>query len=240
MAMKLEDRDDVIEVQSSYILVEGEDGVPEFIPRSKQNELIYNHGLDGLLIRGDSILSTEHNGVSVKLIPDEDAREYTLNIDGKQITIPPHRKSDLVDIIHESYEDEGKLVPSRLKPLVQDIVETAVNPTVVNPATELLTFDVDTRDDGWLINDSVLLTFDNEVYRPDRDTYSRDGRSVVQEENEAYDLDIDVYQRHIDQMTLHDFVAGKYSTADLRFLSIALWLGTYEPTPDDLPDHATE
>lgn len=229
----LEDRDD-------HATVLTDDGDVEIISwGSKMNRLVYKHDLAGLVKHGDVVFQTETDEGTLRIIPDADATEFTIEVDDESFRVSKHQKTDLLDALDDAYgegDDDG-LDSQVLLEFVYGLMDTKVNPAAAAQFLALPVFDgVERTDEGWWITDNVLLTYNNELYQPKTRRTTRTGDIIEDGANKiAYDVDISKHNvAHLDadgQVDLGSYNSDYLGDDDelVEFVAKAIWAVTYVP-----------
>lgn len=210
-----------------------EDGETKLIPWSDFNVLVYKHGLHGLLVDRDEILSLR-GPPKTEIAPDgDDGFSITVSNDDHQydIRVPPHETRQMLDALVDVYDDHDR-DPQPLVDLVADNLGYEVNPQVVEPLASTRPFDgaVEVTQDGWLIHDHVLLTYDNEFYHPNQQAFTRNG-GAVDEASDTHAYEVRFRQRPDGdgQLNLTGFEGLGNEDDTVDFVARALWAVTHAP-----------
>lgn len=213
-----------------YVL---EDGETKMIPWSDHNTLVYKHGLHGLLAERDEIL-TLRGPPRTEIAPDGDSG-FSVTVTNEEhehrARIPPHETRALLDALVTVYDDDERDVQP-LVDLVSELLDFDVNPEIVRPLASTQPFDdaVEVTEDGWLIHDHVLLTYDNEFYHPNQQAFTRNG-GVVDESSDTHAYEVRFRERPdgTGQLNLDGFAGLGTEDEMVDFVARALWAVTYAP-----------
>lgn len=222
----------ILDDTSSNWLVRWDDGTTEMVAKSNMNKLLMEHDLWGLLRDGTEILTIPPDGKKprVTLIPDHGAKSYRLQVaDYERITIGPHQKPRLVDVILAGKRSNE--VRSRLVDLYDEIRESRVRSVVTSAFAERPPFvdAVEDTADGWLIHGYLLLTWEGDFYHPNTTTYDRGGNVIGEGMSEAaYNVSIAPPAGENREIRLNekDF---RLTNSELQFVAKALWAVTSAP-----------
>lgn len=213
---------EIIEERDSHLLVLNDEGDTEFIPMSPFNRLLYKHGLFGLLKDQDELWTAadgdEKEWVLIEPLGDHEYHAETHEI---ETTIKRHEKTELVDYLVEAYKQgDGSPDPQPVINGIMRMRDFDAIPSHVDPLAETPTFDehVEVQEDGWLINDHVLLTYDNQFKHEHIDTHERSGDDVrpVETDQDAYELRFSYQDAHFSERS------GQ-SADDVEFIARAKW-----------------
>jgi len=231
----------VLDQRDSHSLVMLDNGETELVPRSPFNRLIYEHGLHDFLVDGSEIISYSGDHYDATLSKnDGDGNGYTLDLDhddeafSRSLTIPSREQRKLLDALLDVYASRTH-DPQPLADLAAELLDFDVNPEYVNRLAALDVFSdkVELRSDGWLINDHVLLSYDNTFYHPDTNRASRSGEILDDAaELPAYELSFARRPSDSGQTALSGFAGFGGEEETVEFVSRALWAVTY--TPEEL------
>lgn len=222
----------ILDNRDTHVLVL-EDGETKLVPWSDYNTLVYKHGLHGLLVERDEILSLR-GPPKTEIAPDGDDGFSIRVSDGDQsykVRVPPHERQSLLDALLTVYDDPER-DPQPLVDLVSQKLDFDVNPQIVEPLASTRPFDdaVEVTDDGWLIHGHVLLTYDNEFYHPNRRGADRDGKVLDESANRnAYEVRFRQRPDGDGQVDLSGFSGLGNEDEMVDFVSRALWAVTYTP-----------
>lgn len=220
---------------TANVVVQHENGEVESIPLSRQNRLLFDHNLWGLLKNGTDILQISGDR-DVTIIPNDDSTEFTLEIEGAQPThISPDLKPRLVDVLIDHYESRSEGEEKDVTPflnLQRDIVENRVRMAVANYLAEMPPFSeytdngiLEVTKNGWLFSDELLLTWECEFRHPNTTSRKRNG-SVIDPSSadSAYDVDFKRTRERGESYSVEIDGQGYMLTPnELDFMSKALW-----------------
>lgn len=226
----------ILETRDSHYLVQRDDGSVELVTRTDMNILIYEHNLAGLLKRGDEVINIGDDP-RVQLIPNDDATEFTLRIGDDEFEVATHHKAALVKALLDAYDTGAEPTTRPLLDFAGQLMDTAVNRNVVDRLADEPPFDthVEVTENGWLINDHLLLTYDNEFYHPSTTRVDSSGSVVSGGSNKlAYDLRFDHRPDDHGQIALDSFDYLGDTDDQVEFVARAYWAITYAPT--SIPD----
>lgn len=220
----------ILDNRDSHVLVQ-EDGETKLVPWSDYNILVYKHGLHGLLVEREEILSLR-GPPKTEIAPDGDSG-FSIKASNEdydyQVRVPPHERRALLDALVQVYDDPDR-DPQPLVDLVSEKLDFDVNPQIVNPLAETFGDAVEVTDDGWLIHGHVLLTYDNEFYHPNRRAADRNGTVLDESESRnAYEVR---FRRRPDgdgQLNLDGFAGLGTEDETVDFVARAVWAVTYAP-----------
>jgi len=159
----------VLDKTDTNMLVQHEDGSVENVSLSPLNRLLFDHDLWGVLRDGTEILTLSEGNREVTVIPGDDAREYTLGVsETESLHLGEHQKSALIDALRQVYDEGDERDPQPLIELYDRLRADMVRRRVVNGVGQNPPFasQLECREDGWLINGHLLLTWDNEFIHP--------------------------------------------------------------------------
>lgn len=224
----------VLEENAVNWLVMTSDGSTETKTKSSNlNQLLYGQNLWGLIDEGSEIWTKNLDGEkSVTIIPGEDAKEYTLQIDdAPDLTLGEHRKTDLIDALAEMYD---KYDGESVKPLVRlydDVRENMARSNVLNVFLDAFSDKVEELEDGWLINGHLKLTYEGEFYHPSTDSRKRSGQSVIGDfGTPAYNVNVSSVTSDMSRNLTIDGEKYRLTNKEMRFIGKAVW--GIENTPD--------
>lgn len=209
---------EVIEERSGHLLVREDDGSVNLITLSPFNRLLYDHGLFGLLKAQDESLALSDDDWTVSIEP-QGGNEYVVDIeDSISPTLKPHEKSRLVDALVDAYDTDADPDPEPIVSATMALRDYDVIPSLVDDLADIPSFDhaVEVTEDGWLIHDMLLLTYNNEFVNTRTDSHTRSGDSVRPTTKEgAYEI------RFRTQRTLDESYTDRDTEA--RFIARAKW-----------------
>ena len=209
---------EVIEERSGHLLVREEDGSVNLITLSPFNRLLYDHGLFGLLRAQDESLTLSNDDYSVSIEPQgENVFEVDIE-DHVTATLKPHEKTNLIDALVDVYEADDAPDPEPVVKATMALRDYDVIPSIVDDLADIPSFDgaVEVTDDGWLIYEKILLTYNNEFVNTQTDSHTRSGDSVRPTSKEgAYEI------QFRKQRTLGDSYTDRDTEA--RFIARAKW-----------------
>jgi len=177
-------------------LIQYDDGDVELVTKSDMNRLVFEHGLWGLLKTGEEIfrLRAEDKKPMMQVIPGEGARSYTIQMgDYDPVHLGPHQKCDLVDAFIEGKSENGNMRESLVR-LYDNTRDVSLRKRLINSVAKHEPFAsaVEIVDDGWLIHDYLLLTWEREFYHPGTTSKTRSGSIIGDGSTEsAYKLSTD-------------------------------------------------
>lgn len=207
----------VIEKKSGHLLVEQDDGSVDLINLSPFNRLLYENELFGLLKDQDESLTLSDDSHTVHIEPLGD-HSYRVNIkDALETELKPHEKSHLIDALTDAFDRDGDPAPKPVVSQVMSLRDYDVLPKDVDPAAKADSFAdaVEVTHEGWLIHDSLLLTYNNEFVNRQTDSHKRSGDGVRSTEQAgAYDV------RFESQTTIEQYDADHRAA---RFVARAKW-----------------
>jgi len=216
----------VLDKTDTNMLVQHKDGSVENVSLSPLNRLLFDHGLWGVLRDGSEILQLDGEDRGVTLIPGEDAREYTMEVDETEpLHIGEHQKSELVDALMDCYGNDGERNPAPLLRLYDRLRANVVRQRVVNYIGEsaALGNSIEMRDDGWLINGHLLLTWDNEFIHPGTTSRTVSGSAVRAGSSEpAYQMSLSHVGNENRTITA-DGETYRLTDAEMEFVARSLW-----------------
>lgn len=218
---------EILDDTSANWLVRFDDGHTETVAKSKQNRLLMEHDLWGLLRDGSEVFQAEtDDGTEVRLVPVEDAREFILRVgEYEPLHLGAHRKGDVVDALFEGRDpDTAASSSENLMALFDEVREQQVRAEVVEHFEDLPLFDGVERDSrGWLFNGHLLLTYDGEFYHPEMESKTRSGSIIEADANqEAYELDVTSPPGGDREVTFNG-TTYRLTNAEMEFLAKALW-----------------
>lgn len=228
---------EIIDNNTGNWLVQHDNGSMETIAKSKQNQLLIENNLWGLLRDGTEVFyePATDDHPSVTLIPGDDAREFTLRVGEYQpIHVGPHEKTKLVDALFEGRKDEtNSTVSDELVRLFDGLREGRVRSRVMDALASQPPFSVKvTRtSDGWVFHDHLLLTWNGEFYHPTTTSRNRSGGIVESgSSQEAYDVNVPNFSESVQdrEVTLQG-EHYRLTNAEMEFVAKALWAMTNAP-----------
>jgi hypothetical protein len=226
---------EVLEENATNWLVLTEDGGTATKTKSSDlNQLLYGHGLWGLLDTGNEIWM--HEGADdeqkVTIIPGEDEC-YTIRPENApDLTIGAHHKTDLVDAMASMYDNyDGESIAPILD-LYDSIREDMIRDEVLEPFAEAFSDKVEVRADGWFLNGHLLLTFEGEFYHPNTDSRRRSGQSVIGagSSSTAYGVSISNPEEAMSRDITLNGEDYRLTDKEVKFLARVVW--AIENTPD--------
>lgn len=202
---------------------------------SNLNKLLFGHGLFGLLDTGEEIWSRSASDgePSVKIIPDENAECYTLDIgDVPNLGLGAHHKTDLIGAMTEMYEERDGDTVAPLLELYDTIRNDMIRPEILRPFLNAFSDKVEERDDGWLINGHLLLGYEGGFYHPSTNSRKRSGSSVISDGSDitAYSINVNPLTEEINRQITIDGQERRLTDKEVLFLARCLW--GIENTPD--------
>lgn len=213
-------------------LIEFDDGTTDVVPKSKQNTLLIEHNLWGLLQEGTEVMTIDgtDDHPSITLVPSDDAKEFTLRVgDYEALHLGAHHKSRLVNALADGKAEDD--VAARLLDLFDDLRNSQVRSRVVTALAERPPFSEHVEDTpgGWLVHDHLLLTWEREFYHPKTTSRNRSGGIVDSGSSErAYNVNVSLADGHQRQVTL-DGTDFRLTDAEMAFVAKALWAITHAP-----------
>ena len=225
---------EILDDNTGNWLVQFDDGTTKTVAKSKQNRLLMEYDLWGLLRDGTEVLTTTHDDTDVAVVPGDGAREFTLKYgEFEPLHLDPHEKSRLVDAIFEGKDpDSERGLGAALVGLFDDIRENRVRSDVIGALHDAPPFKgvVAETSRGWLFNDHLLLTYNAEFYHPDVESRTRSGGAVSGTENqEAYELSVSPSDSMDRELTIDD-TTYRLTDAEMEFVAKALWASKMAPT----------
>ncbi|AGM10963.1 hypothetical protein M193_gp082 [Halorubrum tailed phage 7] len=225
----------LLDKNDANLLVENDDGEIELVPLSPLNRLLFDHGLWGLLRRGDEILifgeCEEHPQVTVQ--PDDAAENYTIRIgDYDPLHLGVHLKTKLVDALIEVYEEADGDDPTPIIRLYDNVREGRVRRRVIDGLAEQPPFagHVEVNGDGWLLNGHLLLTWSRKFYHPDTTSRRVVGSSVAPGSTEkAYQVRFGNAPSEMERELTVEGVRYRLTNAEMEFIARAMWGVTVTP-----------
>lgn len=222
---------EIIDETSSNWLVQ-DDGDLRNIPKSKQNRALIDHGYWGLLQRGDEVLmlgAGTENQTTVTLTPNEDATEFTLQLDDvPPIVLGEHHKSEVVAALVDNETEPERI--AALVELFHSVRDDMVREEVVGAFLDTGVFEhAEERDDGWFFHDHLLLTWECDLYHPNTNRFTRTGSVVKEGSGEAaYEIRTGITK---EQNKTIEIDGREYllTNKEMDFISKALWAETKAP-----------
>lgn len=226
---------ELLEDNATNFLVRKPDGRIETKAKdSTLNQLLYGHDLHALIEDGTEVWTSAGlpEEPAVTVTPLEGGAKYTIKLDNSgKVLLGEHRKTDLIDALAELYNERDDQSNAPMIDLYDEMRDDEMRAEVLEPFANL--FDVvQERDDGWLINGHLLLTFEGEFYHPSTESRTLGtGRGVVSTgaSSEAYDVDVQKQRFHSRTVTRNGKTYRLYDK-EITFLGLALW--AIENTPD--------
>lgn len=230
------------------LVVEHENGEVDMIPKNRTNRLLFDHDLWGLLRDGTEIW--ESNGLehepSVRVIPNDDATQYTMEIEGVgDLTYGEHKKSDLVDVLFEFCEQTQVDGADRTNQVFieeyDDVKGHMVRDRVIETFAEvpLIADRIEVTDQGWLFFDYLLLTWEGELYHPNTQNRKRSGGVIPAETaGEAYDISISEPGQYMTREVEIDGFTQRLTDSEMLFLAKAMWALESAPRTPNRNDDA--
>lgn len=222
----------VIENRGSHVFLQMDDGTVDVVPWSKQNKLVYKHGLENFLIERSEELQFNQDP-KVILSPDGDNQfRITVDLGDEELSsiVPQHMHKDFLDALDSVYQSEQRDIQPLLD-LAEDLIDYKVYPPYVEKFADIPLFAdaVEVKEEGWLINDHVLLTYDNEFYHPNVQDSRRDGKVLDESANRiAYELRFKNRPDTSGQTRLESF-DGFNTDEVVEFIARAMWAVSYTP-----------
>jgi len=227
---------EILEENSCNWLIRTNDGsITTKTKSSDLNQLLYGHGLWGLIDEGNEVWmgGGTKDEPKVTVIPDDNAKCYTLRVgDAPDLTLGEHRKADLVDAMASIYEDHDNESVAPLVSLYDRIRDNMVRQDVLQPFLDAFTDKVGGRDDGWFINGHLLLTFEGEFHHPSTESRERNGQRVITQGSatSAYNVNISPPEEGLERKVTVEGETYRLTDAEMEFLAKASW--AIENTPD--------
>lgn len=232
----------VLEDRGTHATVLNDNGEVELISwSSPTNVLIYKHGLADVVKHGTETWEghSERYG-DVKIEPQDNAASFIVTFDDERFSVPAHEKAAFVSTLKEMFgdADDGEVDFVPLSDFIARINDTLVNPLTVKALLDLPLFEtVEPTMDGWLINDIVLLTYDNEFYQPKTRRTNRTGEVVEGGSRKiAYEVNFSNNpHRDLGQTLLGEYSRHIEDEDTVEFITRAIWAVTYvseEVTPN--------
>jgi hypothetical protein len=226
----------VLESNATNFLVRNEDGSITTKTRdSDLNKLLFGHNLYGLIEEGSSVWtnSGSESEPKVTLIPDDEAKSYTLRLDNApDLTLGPHYKTDLIEALAAVYEQHNAESVAPLLSLYDDVRENMIRKEVLEPFSRVFSDKVEVRDDGWFINGHLLLTFEGDFFHPNTTSRERSGGNVTsyQSQMQAYSVDISEGAADMSRDVTLNGESFRLTDTEMEFLGKLVW--SIENTPD--------
>lgn len=209
---------EILDERPNHLLILNDDGGTEMIPLSDHNRLLYKHGLFGLL-RDESEAWAAADGDDRVLVTPLGNNQFEIEMDEMTVVTTPYEKPDLVTTLVEAYEADDAPSPWPVINGVMAMRDFDAHPGNVDPLAEIPTFAdaVEVRENGWYINDHLMLSYNNEFRHEHIASHERSGDDVraLDSDQTAYELR---FQR---QMTLDD--ATNTRADDAEFIARAKW-----------------
>lgn len=219
----------ILENRDSHSLVQHDDGSVELVPWSPMNQLVYKHGLHGVLREGNEIFTvkTDDGMPDLTITPLDDATEFKIEYGDDTVHVDKHEKSDFVDALLDAADSDTDGLDHRpILDFASDLFDTDVNPAMVDQAAQALDGDIEVTDKGWLINDVVLLTYDNEFYHPGTTAVNSRGETLGANASQlAYELRF----QGEGQTDWDDWESLADMGTQAEFLARAMWALKYAP-----------
>lgn len=218
---------EILDNNPSNMVIEQSDGTVEMIPKSPRNVLLYEYDLWGVFRSGDEILRlSSDEGGAVRVIPNEDATEFTIDVDDRDsLVIGQHKKDELLAAVSEVYDDSSR-DPSPLIELFESLRSDQVRQSLVSWLSDQQPFagSVKTQSDGWLINDHLKLTWEREFYHPNTTSYNRSGGVTASGASEpAYEIQVGNPSEDMTREIVADGTTYYLTDAELEFIAKGLW-----------------
>lgn len=212
------------------IVVQHDDGMVESVPLSRQNRLLFDHDLWGLLKEGDEIVKVGSDP-QVTIIPNQEATEYTVEIDGAQpIHLGPDVKPRLIDNLLEVYECDDNDYVAPLIDLRDEMMDNRVRMIVARYLAEMPPFsryieegELEVTDNGWLFHDELLVTWNCEFRHPHTTSRSLSGSVISPDAGDsAYNVEFDDNYESRHSLEI-DGKAYRMTKNEMDFLTRVMW-----------------
>jgi len=224
---------EILEENNTNFLVLTDDGSTTTKTKSSNlNQLLFGYGLFDLLQEGSEIWTQETDKGVLRVIPGNDAREYTIDPPSvPNLVLGAHRKTDLVDALMEAYEAEGRVDPQPIMNLYEEVRDGMVREEVLDPFHPLIGSNVSVRENGWFINGHLLLTYEGEFYHSEHKSRNRSGSVIgTGTSNKAYEQAVSEPDGEISRSITIDGEQRRLTNSEVEFITKALW--AVENTPD--------
>lgn len=225
----------VISENSVNWLIQTDDGRTETKTKASDlNQLLYNHGLWGVLDTGNEIWTSEGSEAepSIRLIPGEDAESYTIDPDGRpKLQLAPHYKTDIVSAMQTIYQDHDNETVAPLLNLYERVRGNMVRADLLDAFLPALGDRVEKRESGWFINGHLLLTYEGEFYHSEHVSRNRNGGIIGEgTSSEAYSQAVPEPDGSINREITVDGEDRVLTMGEVEYLTKAMW--GIENTPD--------
>jgi hypothetical protein len=220
---------DILEENATNWLVMTPDGSTETKTKSSDlNQLLYGHELWALLDTGEEIWMSDgaEDEPRVTVIPDDNAECYTLRLsNAPDLTLGAHHKTHLVEAMAEMYEENDGESVAPLLQLYDTIREDMIRDEVLAPFLDVFGDKVAEREDGWFINNHLLLTYEGEFYHPETSSRKRSGQSVIGagSSDKAYRVNTKNPSESISRDVTFGDVQYRLTDKEVKFLGKAVW-----------------
>lgn len=224
---------EVLEENPTNVLVRTENGgVTTMSKSSPLNKLLFKHDLIGLLQTGDEIWHCDDGETTVRIIPDDDATTYRIEIeDYPTLLLGAHQKTHLVEALKRMYENHNEATTEPIVQLYEDIRSDMVRSEILDKFSKPFESRIELREGGWFINGHLLLSYDGDFYHPDHKSRKWSGNIIDDgKSNKAYEQAVPEPDGSISRGITVDGEKKRLTNSEVEFLTKALW--AIENTPD--------
>lgn len=222
----------IIEKTPDALFISYENGGTELKKRNATNELLYIEQMYDFLRSSGNIrvLRTEEEGGYLAIAPTEEDDIFTLWVDSSNQPITTRiddAKSVLegvVDALNGDYE--------ALEEVYFTYIEDRARPNVVNLLEDSLP--VETTEEGWIVEDNFLVTWEAEIYRSVEDkegeSFRRSGSDVRSvDSRQAISLNkssaLLAKQDNFNAESIRvEGMGTKFTEMEIEFLATVVWL----------------
>lgn len=224
----------VIDETTDSYLIGYPDGDTDVVKKNPTNELLYDEGMYDFF-HGENvvqILRRKDEGGYIAVAPTQENDVFTLWVDNPDRPIITDADSafDLLEGVKKALNGEYE----QIKSVYEKHLKRQARPSVVNQL--LYAFPVEETEYGWRIDDTFLLTWENEVYQSEsdmeEDTFVRSGDRVEQVDSRE-SIKIDGIQAVDSDGVSVEGLDITFTETEVRFLATALWLIDREEKIDD-------
>lgn len=219
----------VYETENDYVVSFPDDRPEEVLPKTTENVALIEHGLYEFLYEGEAY-EFNYEGYLVETGASAPSSDYWIGVDGTRTRVPPERREEFLDALVEDLhqrEDTGgyeEVAGHDLYDLFHELLEGEVRRDVVARFRERFPEDrVEIREDGWVVDDTFLVTWDAENYSLNEiETYTISGGEAVaiDEEKEFVEMEFDIDVSGSKEVQTPDGDTERVSETELRFLAM--------------------
>lgn len=164
----------------SVYLVEYPDGSQQYEPANLTNQLLFESGLyDEIFGKHEFSVRAGSATIDVVTTADIENKTYTISVGPETVRVPDELESEYINIFDGQ---TGAVRGSRLYQLYKEIIDGQVHRHIVGQFADRFPMDrVEQSPDGWVVDDTFLVTYEAENYLVDNDqVYIRSGGDMVE------------------------------------------------------------